>query len=344
MKAMLGRSAFLAVFAMATPALAAPVQSDGVDGSRSAFAAAVSAHAGKAITIANQIRQREGLTEVEYVNLGQALLGAAPQELDAAASATSYKGAMSALKAAKASRAKALGDNTREFVFYPFPPCRLLDTRANGIRLTPMTPYGVDFDGGNPGNAAGCTFAGQVAAFGGTTAGFSNTALMINLTVTGSLAGGFIQARPVGTTAITSNQNYLAGQDLANMVVVQDAGTAAEFELFASSATHAVVDVMGLFAAPLSTPLECTTVVASNATVANGSSFSITASCPAGYGYSGAGSNFTSGQSPFTWWQVSPNVPTTGGVPTGTTCRGINETGFTSPVHCYANCCRVPGR
>lgn len=295
----------------------------------------ISARIAKATQIANAIREASPMDEAQFVGLSQALLGASDAGLDAAAGARSLKGALAAIRGGN-TRAKDLGSTTTDFVFKPIVPCRLLDTRANGIKLVALTPFGVDFDGGNPGNVAGCTFAGVAAQTG--TIGTGRAALAINLTVTQPNAPGFIQARPVGTTAITSNQNFVANQDVAAYAVIQDAGTADEFELFASVPTHAVVDVLGVFSPAGATALECSNQESASVAVANGTTFSVASpACPAGFSPTGPTFRNTS--------TFSVNFVINNMFPNGTayTCQGQNVTGATVNFQCGVRCCRVPG-
>lgn len=185
-------------------------------------------------------------------------------------------------------KAASFGSTTTEFVFYPIVPCRLLDTREGGTNLTPFVPYGVDFDGGNPGNTGGCTCSGIAAQLDNSLSGISRAALVINLTVAEPEAIGWIRARPVGSSNICSNQNFNPGDNIANKVIVQDANAADEFELLANQATHAVVEVLGVFLPPLATAIECTYETldgTDTGNVANNSQFTFTdpAVCPATY-------------------------------------------------------------
>jgi len=340
------------------------------------ISAAINAHAAKANRIAQQIRERSGgMDDASYTNLSLALLGASEAGLEAAASTQSYKMAMTAIRSADKAGAgplkqqvitspstengdaenlifgpDSLGSTTTEFVFYPIVPCRLLDTREGaGIMLAPLTPYPVDFDGSNPGNAAGCTYSGISAQLENNTAGLSRAALVMNLTVTGAVQNGWIQARPVGSSNLTSNQNFYPGQNIANMVIVQDdgTGTPAEFELYASKATHAVVDVLGVFAPPTATALECIVAEQSGAgtlDVANGTTFSFSSpvTCPAGYTLTQVTCEYTPQNAPagLTLWQI-------GSSGSSWPCAWRNQTGGplnSSDFHTGSRCCQVPGR
>jgi hypothetical protein len=74
------------------------------------------------------------------------------------------------------------------------------------------------------------------------------SAVVVNLTATQASAAGFLTAFPCAATVPdTSNVNFTAGQDRANQAIV---GLAADGSLcvFASVATHVIVDVTGVFA------------------------------------------------------------------------------------------------
>lgn len=322
---------------------------------RASFLKAVAARQADVRGIVESIRAKSpGMSSAEYTNLVQSLLGAKPGALNAAASAKSYRDAMATVR----STTKALGTSgVTEFVFYPVTPCRLLDSRASGIRLSPFTPYYVDMDGGNAGNASGCTYAGLASQTGGIAVNtLNNNAIAFILTVTQPVSAGFIQARPYNFTGtITSNVNFAANEDHAGFAIVQDNNlTGIEMELFTNTFTHAIIDVLGFFAPPRPTPLECT-VVSGTSTVPAGGFFGtvsgtpppvLSGLCPAGYTYTSGGGNFFGPTGGFVWWKIGPQVvtPPGTGTATQTECRGYNgDTTTAATVTCYANCCRQPG-
>ncbi len=323
--------------------------------------AAINAHTAKTNLIAQKIREGSGgMSDADYTNLSLALLGASEAGLEAASSAQSYRTAITAIRSADQTAAQrvrprpvrdagieseALGDTTSEFVFYPIVPCRLLDTREGGPRLTALSPWSVWFDGGNYGGQAACTRSGVQAQLGGTIAGLERAALVINLTATGATVNGWIQARPVGSTAFTSNQNFYPGQNIANMVVVQNSGaSSADFELVASQPVHAIVDVLGVYAPPMAAALDCVDVrqqFGASGDLQNGEGCAMLfgeASCAAGYSTTSIRCEY-----------VGMPYPT--GIIHATTigyaCFWRNETGAGIPItNFYMNrrCCRIPGR
>ncbi len=374
MKAILSSLATLLAIAIAGAAVASAQTVTVTGGSRSdqvaartaeitpEMSAAINARAARALLVAQKIRERTGgMSDAGYTNLSLALLGASEAGLDAAASARSYKEAIAAIRTAgqapaqrvKVRPSRSAGSETEdfgsstasEFVFYPIVPCRLLDTREVGTRLSSLTPYLVDFDGGNSGNAVGCTRSGVAAQLGGTTAGLERAALVINLTATGSTVNGWIQARPVGSTAFTSNQNFYPGQNIANMVVVQNSGaSSADFELIASQPTHAIVDVLGVFAPPVASALECvdmqedasslgniennmSVVFPDDAALCSGGYTSTSIRCEFGYFPPPTGLSHATISGASCWWNNATGGPLSG-----------------SLFVVKRRCCRTPGR
>ncbi len=112
--------------------------------------------------------------------------------------------------------------------FVAVSPHRLLDTRLGaGLRSpgseTPVVVVGL---GGVPGDAA---------------------AVALNVTVTEPNAPGYVTAYPCGVQPPdASNLNFMAGQTIPNAVIAQ-VGAGGAVCLYASTATHLVVDVNGWF-------------------------------------------------------------------------------------------------
>jgi hypothetical protein len=109
------------------------------------------------------------------------------------------------------------------------PPARLLDTRATAI-VPGGTSVGVPVAGrsGVPAAATGA---------------------LLNVTVTGSSAAGYLTAYPCGQPVpLASNVNFAAGQTAANLAAVQ-IGAAGGVCVYASTAAHVIVDADGYFSA-----------------------------------------------------------------------------------------------
>jgi len=120
--------------------------------------------------------------------------------------------------------------------------------------------------------------AGNFSAQGGSASNcgipIKPAAVLANVIVFNTAAGPaffttwpFNQARP---NASTLNWNF-AGQQIANAVIVPlctGGGCASDFSAFNSAQTDLVIDVMGYFAAPVATALQCTTVTSAAMTMA----------------------------------------------------------------------------
>ncbi|MEQ1698601.1 MAG: S8 family serine peptidase [Ilumatobacteraceae bacterium] len=124
--------------------------------------------------------------------------------------------------------------------FLPLNPARLVDSRVGGT-----TVDGV-------GAAIGVRAEGSVTEIllpgrGGVPS--DAEAVALNVTVVGPLAGGYATVFPCGTQPPgASNLNFVAGLTIANAVVAK-IGAAGKVCIFASKATHLIVDVNGFFPA-----------------------------------------------------------------------------------------------
>lgn len=130
-------------------------------------------------------------------------------------------------------------------------PARLADTR----------PGAPTFDGQFAG--AGLLPSGSVLALPvAGRAGLPNGAAsaVLNVTVTGAAAAGFVTVYPCGQpTPNASNLNYVPGQTVPN-AVVSKVGSSGQVCLFTSQATHLIVDAGGYFpTAAVYTPLAAPT-------------------------------------------------------------------------------------
>ncbi|HJP73601.1 MAG TPA: S53 family peptidase [Pseudonocardiaceae bacterium] len=127
------------------------------------------------------------------------------------------------------------------FKFHPSAPHRMVDTRiGNGVTPGQPAPVG-----------SGQTFAMPIADTNGAgNAGpFTNAAaLVLNVTVTGPTAGGYVTVYPSGVIRpLSSNLNFNAGQTIPNAVLTPVNGNSIDFYNFAGN-TSLVVDVDGYFA------------------------------------------------------------------------------------------------
>lgn len=126
--------------------------------------------------------------------------------------------------------------------FVPLPePRRLLDTRPD------ETTFDQTFRSGGL-QIDGATLQLPVAGRAGVPD--DATAVVLNVTSTGSLTPGFVTAHPQGSgLAAASNVNFVGGRTVANLVVA-GLGSTGDVCLFTRGATHLVVDVAGWLTGP----------------------------------------------------------------------------------------------
>ncbi len=119
----------------------------------------------------------------------------------------------------------------------PLNPARLVDTRSPQSTVDGlMSGTGRLADGG--------TMEVDVVGRGGV-AGSNVSAALLNVTVVDATAAGFITVWPTGATRPTASAvNYGVGQTVANNVFV-GLGRLGKVSVFASGATHLVIDVVG---------------------------------------------------------------------------------------------------
>ncbi len=183
---------------------------------------------------------------------------------------------------------RVLGETTKDLVFVPVNPCRIIDTRlaggaiaANTVRgfdVTAVSDYG--FQGGAANDCGGVGAAGSFAA------------AAINFTVVTPGAAGYITAFPFLTTQPqAATVNYTAGSIVGNYAVVKlDQGASAnELSVYSFAQTHLVADIVGYYTtavAPASAPLalECNEVVSNPVTIgASATNNVFSPACAAGY-------------------------------------------------------------
>lgn len=117
-------------------------------------------------------------------------------------------------------------------------PGRILDTREGGVTV----------DGTGAGNgltAGGSTVQVSVRNRAGVAA--DATVVMLNVTVTGPSAPGYVTVWPCGEDQPnSSNLNFAAGQTIANQVV-SAVGSGGRVCVFTSAPTHMLVDISGSY-------------------------------------------------------------------------------------------------
>jgi hypothetical protein len=230
--------------------------------------------------------------------------------------------------------ARALGSAASDLVYTPVTPCRILDTRVAGGAIAGT--FTRDFNavvgaGGNFSSQGGsATDCGAVAA--------GQAAVVINLTAVTPTGAGFATAYPFGATRpLASSVNYSAGAIVNNSIVVKLPSplTTKDFTIYTFATSDFVADIVGYYAPPQATALECTSVSGSPTSVAAGAYASLpTLFCPATYTptylFISAGENVLVADS-----YIAGNA---GQI--FVRSLSVNAQNVTAKM----NCCRVPGR
>ena len=278
-----------------------------------------------------------------------------PANLREALSRTTFEGAMAALDgvgrrlsddrvsrmlaalppgpidARRTAIAKALGDTTRDLVYTPITPCRIVDTRNTSLGAIPA-------NGSRSFLAAGVT---EYLQQGGTNghcgmALEAPTALALNVTVVLPTLAGYTTVFPYGTTRPdTASVNYVAGAVVNNAIIAAVPTPAAsyDFTIYSYAQAHYVVDLVGYFDTPRSSPVECVDSATNNVVVAAGATASVvaTAACPAGYGSASVNCESDNWDMPLVY-------------ASGATCSAKNNGGTAGTLKAGWRCCRIPGR
>jgi hypothetical protein len=274
-----------------------------------------------------------------------------------------YAGVM-AVTARSRVETKALGNPSSDLVFKPFTPCRFLDTRNVGGKLIPLPAarlFDIAQNGAAYGGDAGCA----PVTLAGVASDDQIAALAVNIAIVDTSQGapGFLGIRPAGATQVTALANWSAAspstQDSnAAIIALDQTGLMDEFEIFASSPVHTIIDLLGAFTAPQATVLECPTFVSqpggsATGDIAPGSSKIFSAVCGAGYRLTGGACNY------FTTAGVGPTetdnkvIMNRASQPFDAVtqtwenryiCQMTNNDTIVWRGQARAICCRVPGR
>lgn len=226
---------------------------------------------------------------------------------------------------------KTLGALGSDLVYTPVAPCRILDTRnvaagaiaANSTRN--FIAFGVSSFAGQGGSATNCG-VNPLAA----------TAVAINLTAVTPTAAGFATAYPFGTTQpLAASVNYAAGAIVNNALIVQTPNPIASFDftLYTFASSHYVADIVGYFAPPVATALQCVetanTIV--NNIPAGGTENATAPVCATGYTQTATNCEASDWLVPFVFFHNG-------------TCSARNNSAVAQEIRASRTCCRVPGR
>lgn len=225
---------------------------------------------------------------------------------------------------------KALGALSNDLVYTPITPCRILDTRSTAAGAIAANStrsfYAVnksDFST-QGGSASNCG-----------TLGLSATAVAINLTAVTPSGAGYATAYPYGTIQPTvASVNYATGAIVNNALIVQIPNPLSSFDftIYTFAQSHYVADIVGYFAPPVATALQCQTTGTTVANVAAGGQTNVTApSCATGYTQTATNCESSSWTMPFVF--IKDGV-----------CSAQNNGASAADVRASRTCCRVPGR
>lgn len=233
-----------------------------------------------------------------------------------------------------------IGSLGNDLSFTAITPCRIVDTRlaggpisANGTRTFFATLASAANNFSSQGGSATDCQIGGVAISG----------VAVNVTVVNPSVGGYTTVYKAGTTRPTAaSVNYTAGQIVNNsvMVGIPNPRTGSDFTIFSLSAADYVVDIVGYYAPPVTTLLQCTSTTLTSFPLApNSSNYFNNPDCPAGYRavtpycYSGSTGVYSQGSG---FVSNDPNSPTF--------CAWANTNSYGVGVLGGNVCCRIPGR
>jgi hypothetical protein len=274
------------------------------------------------------------------VDLLASLMNLDPENLLAAGEAPSYQAMMTVLATGRTEATSqepapnALGESFRDLVYTPVTPCRIVDTRT---ALAGALAGGVvrlfDADGGSftdqGGSSTGCGIPLGVAQ------AVTMTIVAVHPAGPGHLTAWGLTAQPLSSVLNYAGNDVIA--DTAIIPVVPGGGE--DFALVSLATTHVVVDVLGYFAAPSATRLDCATVQSEVTAVPINELTAVDALCGPGRTATGGGYDVAEATIAF------PDLFVTSG-PLANGWRAVVENHTLGPrnLQTFARCCRVPGR
>ena len=229
---------------------------------------------------------------------------------------------------------KTLGALGNDLVFTPLQPCRIVDTRntaAGAIAANSSRSFlaiNASNFSGQGGSATNCG-----------TLGLNATAVAINFTAVplsgGGGAGGHATVYPYGTTQPnTASVNYPGNIPINNSLIAQIPNPLGSFDftVYTTSQSQYVVDIVGYFAPPVATALQCVDTLTTIVSVpAGGQQNAVAPVCPAGHTQTATNCESQTWQMPFVYFKNG-------------TCSAQNNSGGAAELRASRTCCRVPGR
>jgi len=232
-----------------------------------------------------------------------------------------------------------LGQQGSDLVYTPVQPCRILDTRARAAGAFP----GGQVSSFRAINNASFADQGGAANDCGVN-GVNAAAVAVSLTAVQPTSHGYAVVFPFGSPQPdTASTNYVPGNTVNSGIIsrLPVPLAASDLSIYTTATVHFVVDIVGYFAAPVATPLDCVTTFATTNVSANDLFDLQIPACPTNYTLTGAGCR-TPGFNDANWainglFQPSP------GTVMGY-CSGTNLTNGQITVEGVGRCCRTPGR
>jgi hypothetical protein len=235
---------------------------------------------------------------------------------------------------------KAFGSATGDLIFFPSPPCRIVDTRTVGGAFASSETRTYSFTGGvsqvNPSTCnpylsyPGAPFPAAMAINVG--------AIAFGLGGSPSVSG-FVSVYPQGGSATTSFMNFWGNDIISNAGVVPLNQTNGQFTVLAQFPTHITVDYFGSFVESPATALDCVQTALTTQSVLNGGIINFDANaCPSGFTAVSLTCHATNAFGGTDW--TGSGLKTTG----TNDCQGVNNSGITQIYNAATTCCRIAGR
>jgi hypothetical protein len=136
-------------------------------------------------------------------------------------------------------------DTSTETKFTAITPCRIVDTRVAGGKVTAGSPQSY--------TAKASNLVAQGGTSGGCNIPSAATAIQANVVAVGAAGSGYLKIYPHGVTAPTASYlNFRDGKALANGgVITLNTSGGKDFTVSTSRTTDVVIDVSGYFLPPL---------------------------------------------------------------------------------------------
>lgn len=227
---------------------------------------------------------------------------------------------------------KTLGSPSGDLVYTMVTPCRIMDTRVAGGRLSAAIERSIAVHGANFTAQGGSNTNCGIPA--------DPSAVAINVAAVIPDGTGFLSVYPGGTARPSaSNMNYTAGGILSNEIISKTTlGQPNDLTLYSQWGSDVVVDIVGYFMAPEATALQCTSAADGTPTSIGPNSVgnSTSSACPIGYTIVGGECNTGLTTSRIVDEDINAST---------FNCEIFNGSGSLSEtLTAVARCCRVPGR